>query len=102
MTANNLSQSGHEVKMNSMQEMYAKHMALMEQLNRKCDAQGTVIVENRKLLTEKIKTFEGELIEELRKATQYLDLKAYDASIEKIEKDVNHFFTELGQLKNDF
>ena len=38
----------------------------------------------------------------VRKATQYLDLKAYDASIEKIEKDVNHFFTELGQLKNDF
>ena len=69
VTANNLSQSGQELKMGNMQEMYSKHMTLMEQLNRKCDAQATVIVENRKVFTEKIKTFESELIEELKKAT---------------------------------
>jgi hypothetical protein len=39
-------------------------------------------------MTEKLKTFEDEVISELRSATKYLDLKAYDASIEKIEKDV--------------
>jgi len=40
--------------------------------------------------------------QELKNATQYLDLKAYDASIEKVEKDVTHFFKELGTLRNDF
>ena len=53
------------------------------------------------MLTEKIKIFEGEIVAELAKATEYLDLKAYDASIEKVEKDVTHFFEELGTLKTD-
>lgn len=42
------------------------------------------------------------MTQELKNATQYLDLKAYDASIEKVEKDVTHFFKELGTLRNDF
>ena len=61
-----------------------------------------MIIENRKVLTEKISTFEQEIVDELKKATSYLDLKAYDASIEKVEKDVNHFYTELSQLRTDF
>lgn len=54
------------------------------------------------MLTEKISNFEQEIVDELKKATSYLDLKAYDASIEKVEKDVNHFYTELSQLRTDF
>lgn len=39
---------------------------------------------------------------ELKKATQYLDLKAYDQSIEKVEKDLTAFFSDLGVLRRDF
>ena len=102
MSAQNLAQSADAIKMATMSDMFAKHMALMEALNKKCDAQGSAIVENRKILQEKIKTFEGEIVNELKQATQYLDLKAYDASIEKVEKDITHFFKELGQLRTDF
>ena len=49
-----LAQSADSVKMGSIQENLASHMALMEQLNKKCDAQGSAIVENRKIVTEKI------------------------------------------------
>ena len=81
--------------------MFDKHMNLMEALNKKCDAQGTAIVENRKILQEKLKAFEEQVVGELRNATQYLDLKAYDASIEKLEKDVEHFFKELSLLRTE-
>ena len=40
------------------------------------------------MMTEKLKTFEDEVVGELRSATKYLNLKAYDASIEKVEKDI--------------
>ena len=53
------------------------------------------------MLTDKLKTFEDEVVGELRNATKYLDLKAYDASIEKVEKDVQHFFKELAQIKSE-
>ena len=50
MTAVNLAQSADSVKMGNMSDMFAKHMSLMEALNKKSDAQGTAIVENRKIL----------------------------------------------------
>ena len=47
------------------------------------------------MLQEKIKIFVDEVTAELKNATKYFDLKSYDASIQKLEKDVTHFFTEL-------
>jgi len=43
--------------MGALSEMGSKHIALMEALSRKCDAQGTAIVENRKILQEKLLAF---------------------------------------------
>ena len=62
----NLSQSSDSVKMGNISDMFTKHMALMEALNKKCDAQGNAIVENRKVFTEKLKKFEEEVVSELR------------------------------------
>ena len=52
--------------MGNISDMFTKHMALMEALNKKCDAQGNAIVENRKVFTEKLKKFEEEVVSELR------------------------------------
>jgi len=101
LSALTLGQASDGVKMQQIQDMFDKHMALMEALNKKSDAQGAAIVENRKLLSEKIASFAEGVSEELRSATKYFDLKSYDASIEKIEKDVTHFFTELAQVRAD-
>ena len=68
-------------------------MALMEKINKKSDAQAQAIVENRKLVVEKIKRFEEQVTEELRNATQFLDLNAYDQDIERIANDVTDFFS---------
>lgn len=38
MSAQNLAQSADAIKMATMSDMFAKHMALMEALNKKCDA----------------------------------------------------------------
>ena len=48
-----------------------------------------------------MQSFNNEVTKELQNATKYLDLKSYDMSIEKIEKDVAHFFKELAQTKTD-
>ena len=72
MSAVNLAQTQDTVKVANMQDMFDKHMSLMEALNKKCDAQGTAIVENRKILQEKLKVFEEQVVGELRTATQYL------------------------------
>ena len=48
-----------------------------------------------------MQSFTNEVTKELQQATKYLDLKSYDMSIEKIEKDVAHFFKELAQAKSD-
>ena len=74
----------------------------MEAVNKRAAAQGKAIVDNRTLLIERFKTFQSEVMIELKKATQYLDLKAYDQSIEKVEKDLTAFFSDLGVLRRDF
>ena len=43
--------------MGTITDMFEKHMHLMEALNKKSDAQGTAIVENRKILQEKLAHF---------------------------------------------
>lgn len=57
LSAITLAQSADQIKMGALSEMGSKHIALMEALSRKCDAQGTAIVENRKILQEKLLTF---------------------------------------------
>ena len=85
-----------------MQDLHDKNVVLIEAINKRAAAQGKAIVDNRTLLIEKFKVFQTEIMAEMKKATQYLDLKAYDQSIEKVEQDLNHFFSDLGVLRRDF
>ena len=95
LTAIDLTQSTDQVTMKKIKETFNQHLTLMEALNKKSDAQSNAIVENRKILQEKVRELSNDVTRELENATKYLDLKSYDMSIEKIEKDVAHFFKEL-------
>ena len=74
----------------------------MEQLNEKCDAQSTAIVENRKMLDEKLSQFERGVIAELKSTTELMDLKGHEESFAKIENDITVFYKELSQLREDY
>ena len=54
------------------------------------------------MLDEKLSQFERGVTEELKAATAHLDLKAYEESFAKIEKDVTVFYKELSGLREDF
>ena len=57
LTEVNLTITADQVKMNSIQETFEKHMALMEALNKKSDAQGSAIMESRKIFGDKLHDF---------------------------------------------
>ena len=55
--------------------------------------------ENKAYIIEKLRNFETSIIRELKQATEHLDLAAYEASFERLEKDLVEAVREIGYVK---
>ena len=74
---------------------------MIDALNKKCDRATGLIEENKGMLIEKLGIFENGIIQELKEATEHLDLKAYEESFAKIEEDINNLYKEFSQFRDD-
>ena len=85
----------------STHDMLQEHMALMEHLNGKCDAQSAALLASGRTIDEKLTQFERGVIAELKAATEHMDLAAHEATFAKLEKDVSALYSELAQVRTD-
>lgn len=75
--------------------MLFTQLELIEGLNKKTELATQLVEENKQMIIEKLAQFEHGVIKELKDATEHLDLKAYDATFNKLEKDIDNFYQEI-------
>lgn len=57
--------------------------------------------ENKAFIIEKLRNFESGIIRELKLATEHLDLAAYEASFDKLERDLVDAVKDIGYVRQE-
>lgn len=68
-------------------------------LNGKVDTTAQLLDENKAFIIEKLRNFEAGIIRELKLATEHLDLAAYEASFDKLERDLVDAVKDIGYVR---
>jgi len=86
-------------KVDKSHEILEDHLDLVHTLNGKVDASAQLVDENKAFIIEKLRMFEINIVNELREATEHLDLAAYEASFDKLENDMMTIVKDLGGVR---
>ena len=57
-----------------------------------------LVDEQKKMLLEKLSSFEDGIITQFKQATQNLDLSVYNESLTRVEKDMRDIYSQVGRV----